>query len=160
MLVLALLGMVMMLAVPAFQSLLQGSLEREINRLTGVVRLLRNEAVLTRRPFRIVFYLKQAKYQVEERTPFGEYVVRQDPKSLRPHRFPESFVLREMVVFGSRFDRLRDQPVPVSINASGFIQPFLLHFSEDGELWTLKVEGFSAEMKLVAGEVGFEDQPN
>ncbi len=160
MLVLALLGLVTVLALPAFQSLLQGTLEKEMTRLTGVVRLVRNEAVLTRKPFRIVFDLEEARYTVEERTSFGTYVVRREPRSLRPHQFPPSIVLRDMVVFGSRFDHLRKEPVPISINQSGFIQPFLLHFTEDGDPWTLRVQGFTGEMELLAGDAEFDEQRN
>jgi len=158
MLVIALLGIIMLLALPAFQSLLQGDLEREMTRLTGVVRMIRNEAVLTRRPFRIVFDLKEGAYAVEQRDSFGRYFQRNEPKSLKPHKLPASIVLRDMKVFGSRFERLREQPVPVAINSSGFIQPFLLHFTEDGKLWTLKVEGFTGDMKLEAGDVDFEEK--
>lgn len=156
MLVLALLGMMMMLAVPALQSLLQNSLDKEVNRLSGVLRMVRNEAVLTRKSFRLLFDLKERRYSVEEKTAFGDFVPRQDPKVLRPHRFPDSFVLTDMVVLGSRFERLRDTPVPVAVNTSGFVQPFLLHFTQDGEPWTLRVKGFTAKISLEAGNVDFD----
>lgn len=157
MLVLALLGMVMMLAVPAFQSLLQDSLDKEINRLTGVLRLIRNEAVLTRKTFRLMFHLKEGRYSIEEKTAFGNFVPRGDPKALMPHQFPASFVLKDIVVLGNRFERRREAPVPVVVNNSGFVQPFLLHFSEDGKPWTLKVRGFTAKITLEAGDVDFDE---
>lgn len=156
MLVLALLGLTMMLAVPAFQSLLQNSLDREINRLSGVLRMVRNEAVLTRKTFRLVFDLKERRYSVEEKTSFGNFVPRQDPKVLRPHQFPDTFVLTDMVVLGNRFERLRDTLIPITINTSGFVHPFLLHFTQDGKPWTLKVKGFTAKITLEAGDVDFD----
>ena len=145
----------MLLVVPAFQSLLQDSLDKEINRLTGVLRLIRNEAVLSRKSFRLMFYLKEGRYVVEEETGFGTYAPRNQPQVLAPHTFPASFVLRELVVTGSRFERRREKPVPIRINSSGFIQPFNLFFSESGDPWTLKVKGFTGKMSLEAGNDAF-----
>lgn len=153
MLVLSVLAMMMFLAVPSFQSLLQDSLDKEVNRLGSVIRLVRNEAILTRKAFRLVVDLKQAAYEVEEADEFGRFVSRADPKLLRPYRLPGSFKLTEMVVFGSRFDRERDRKVPVTINPAGFVDPFSLHFLKDGEPWTLLVKGFSARLSLEKGLV-------
>lgn len=160
MLVLTVLAMMMFLALPAFQSLLQDSLDKEINRLGSVIRLVRNEAILTRKTFRFVVDLKEAAYEVEEAGETGEFVSRVDPKLFRPHRLPESFELTDMVVFGSRFDRARDRKVPVTINPAGFVEPFSLHFLKDGEPWTLLLTGFSARLKLEKGRVDLqrEDQ--
>ncbi len=154
---LALMGLVMMLAVPAFTSLLQDSLDKEINRLTGVLRMVRNEAVLTGKTFRLMFELRERRYFVEEKTRFGTFVAREDHKALRPHQLPESFELKYIEVFGNRFERLRDRPVPVLVNTSGFVQPFLLHFTEDGKPWTLRVKGFTAQISLEAGDVEFDE---
>ncbi len=60
-----LLGLVMFLALPALQNLLEGSLQREVRRLSGVVRLLRNEAVLTNSRFRLMSFLSPLRYKME-----------------------------------------------------------------------------------------------
>ena len=158
MLVLVLLAVVMALAVPAFQNLLGGTVAQEINRLTGVIRLIRNEAVLTRRPCRLMIDLKNGKSTVEEKNVFGKYEERDEPKVLRPHRLPRSMVLKEIVVFGNRFGRQRDRTVAVTVSAFGFVDPFLLHFTQDGEAWTLKVTGLTGRMKLEPGNVEFTDK--
>ncbi|MCH7479310.1 MAG: prepilin-type N-terminal cleavage/methylation domain-containing protein [SAR324 cluster bacterium] len=153
MLVLVLLSLTLFLAVPAFQNLTQGSLQREVRRLTGVVRLIRNEAILTRRPFRLMFDLKARRYYVEELSREGKFVLREQPKELAAHTFPPSFVLRDIVVFGDKIGQQRDRAVAVRVDISGLVDPFLLHFSEDGEEWTLKVLGLTGKMELEKGYV-------
>ncbi len=160
MVVLLLLSLMAFLAVPAFQNLLQGPLDSEIKRLTGVMRLLRNEAVLTRTRFRLVFDLKRARYTVEERTRSGEFSERKEPKVLRPHQLPASFRLKDVVIYGRVRERKRDAVVPITIDASGFIDPFLLHFSEGGKDWTLKVLGFTGRVALEEGYVDYRTLEN
>ncbi len=154
MIVMTLLALVMFLALPAFQNLVQSSLDKEINRLTGVVRLLRNEAILTRKPFRLVFDMKKGNYSVQEKID-GKYELRSDPKILDLHQFPSSFVLNDIVVFGKRYNRMEDHQVPINIDSSGFLDSFLIHFTASGKTWTLKVSGFTAKMALEEGHVEY-----
>ena len=158
MVVLTLLAVAMFIAVPTFQSLLQGSVAKEINRLSGVIRLVRSEAILTRKPFRLMINLKEGQYSVEQRTEFGEFIPRDEPKALRPHKLPGSFKLKDIVIFGNRFERSRENTVPIVVSPSGFIDPFSLHFEEDGKAWTLKVSGFSPRIKLEEGNVEFRQE--
>lgn len=158
MIVLVLLGMVMFLAVPTFQVLLEGGREREINRLSRVVRLVRNQAILTHTGYRLVWDLKQGQYVVEQRTRFGEYVPAEGEKLLAPHTLPAWFVLNDITVMGDEFTRLRETKAPVQIDPSGFIDQFLVHFSDEGEPWTLKVMGFSARMSVEPGHTRFTEK--
>ena len=151
MLVLTLLIIVMSLAVPAFQNLLEDNLEKEVKRLGGVIRLVRNEAILTRTPFRLIVDLKESTYAVEEEDEFGRFLPRDDPKLFRTHTLPDTFELKEMAVYGSRFDRERDKKVPVLINVAGFVDPFSLQFFIDGKPWTIQLTGFAAKVELKEG---------
>lgn len=151
MLVLVLLIAVMSLAIPTFQVLLQDSLEKEVSRLGGVVRLVRNEAILTRRPFRILFDLKKSSYTVEEEDEFGRFLPRDDHKLFRPHTLPDSIELKDLMVYGSRFDRKYDKKVPIMVNVAGFVDPFSLQLFIDGKPWTILLKGFSASIKLKEG---------
>lgn len=157
MVVLVLLATIMFLAIPTFQNLLQNSLTREVNRLSGVVRLIRNQAILNHKVFRLVWDLEKGEYLVEERTAFAEFVELRQPKLLARHQLPSSFVLTEITVMGDKFTRLRQTVAPVHIDSSGFIDQFLVHFTESGKPWTLKVKGFSARISLEEGHVEFSD---
>ena len=158
MLVLTMLAVVMFLAVPTFQTLLQDTVDKEIGRLTGVLHLVRSEAILTRKPFRLMVDLKEGRYWVEQRSPAGGYVTLEEPRALRPHNLPDGFKLKGIVIFGNRFESRRTDKVPVVVNASGFIDPFSLHFAVDGKDWTLKVTGFSPRIKLEEGDVEFRQE--
>lgn len=150
-LVLALLGLLMFLALPAFQSLLEGTTQREISRLTGVIRLLRNEAVLTRKPFRLVIDLRQGEYWAEERTLDGKYVERSDPRLLAKYRLPKAFQVKDLILNGNTRYPLVDRRVDLMLDVSGFMDPFWLRFTVDDVDYTLKVSGFSSDVDLVKG---------
>ncbi len=151
MLVVGLLAIVMLLALPAFQNLLQGTVQREVNRLAGVIRLLRNEAVLTNSRFRLVLELSEGGYRVEERDAFGDYALREHPDELRPHRFAPGLEVQDVLLLGRVLRADREDTVPIVVDASGYVDPFVLHFTEDGEPYTLRVEGFTGRVSLERG---------
>jgi len=152
-LVLGLLAMLMLLAVPTFQNLVQGPLDREVNHLSGLIRLLRNEAVLGNRKFRLVFDLERGGYSVEQEDEFGQYAPREEPRMLRPHEFPSVFMLQDAVVFGATFRPDDKKPVPVHIDPSGTIDPFMIHFKIEDVGYTLKVSGFTGKVEMLNGYV-------
>ena len=158
--VITLLALVMMMSVPAFTSLLQNSVDKELERLRGVVRLMRNEAILKRRPMRLVFDLAENSYSVEERTDFGEFAPRTDHKILRPHSFGQLKLL-DVVVYGNRYEEPKEQDsdgerrhlVPVVVDVSGLVDPFQIHLSDGDQSWTLKVSGLAARITVEEGYV-------
>ena len=158
--VITLLSVVMLMSVPAFTGLLQSSVDKELERLRGVVRLLRNEAILKRREMRLVFDLAENGYLVEERAENGEYYPRTDHKILNPHKL-DPLELREVVVYGSRYEEVLDQDmdgderhrIPVVIDVSGFVDPFQIHLVNGDESWTLKVAGLAAKITVEKGYV-------
>ena len=153
MLVLALLGVVMLIALPAFQNLLQSTLQQEVNRITGVIRLMRNEAVLTNTRYRLMLSLKDNRYFVERQDDLGSYETVKDPKVLSPHRFPADWQSEELLLLGRIFRNDEPDPVPVVVDSSGYVDPFLLHFTQAGENYSLRVSGFTGRVELVNGYV-------
>lgn len=149
--VLVLLVLVAGIGLPAIQSLIQGPVQQETTRLASLIRMLRNEAVLTRTDFHLVIGLKEGSYWVEQRTG-DRFRVQEQPALLRKHRFPVAFTLNDLVVMGNPTP-IVEKPVPLTVDASGFMDPFLLHFTASGEAYTLKVTGFRADMDLLPGYV-------
>ena len=153
MIVMTLLAVIMSFSVPAFQSLLEGTVTKEVNRLTGVVRLVRSEAILTRKTFRLVFDLERHGYAIEEKNPFGKFELKNEPRSIAPHEFDDSIRIRDIMIFGRRLERMDTSQAPVVIDDSGFMDPFLLHLDVDGKPHTLRVAGLKAKMELLDGYV-------
>ena len=153
MVILVLLVVLMFVALPAFQNMIQGRVEEEVKHLSGVIRLLRNEAVLGRKSFRIVFKVEQSLYTVEEKGEDGNYLELDHPAVLKPHRLPDSFVIDRIFMYGKDVSRDRKVPVPVGLDSSGFIDPFLLQFTEGDTAHTLRVTGFMGKADLVEGHV-------
>lgn len=151
MLILALLGAVVFFVLPSFQSLLQGTVDKEVGRLAGVIRLLRNEAVLTRRPYRLVIDLKRQEYFVEERTLDGKYMAVSRPPILARHAFPAAFRIKDLILNGNTRYPLTDRRVDLTLDTSGFMDPFALRFVVDEAKYTLVVSGFTAEVRLKEG---------
>jgi prepilin-type N-terminal cleavage/methylation domain-containing protein len=150
-LVMALAAVLMFVAMPSFQTLLEGPVNQEAVRLAGVVRMLRNEAVLLKRSFRLVIDLPGGGYSVEQQDRSGQFAVRQDPSLLRTHAFPKTFKLTDVVLFGNVAHPLVDRKVRINLDASGFVDPFLLHFTVDGAEHTYRLSGFKGEVQSVPG---------
>ena len=153
MLVLGLLMVVMFLAVPTFQGLLQGSLQEEVNRLSGVIRLLRNEAVLTNTRYRLLLDLEQGRYAVERQDVLGGYETVREPRVLSPHDFPPELAVAELELLGRVYRPDEPEPLPVVVDASGYVDPFLLRFTHEDEEYTLRVSGFTGNVELLEGYV-------
>jgi prepilin-type N-terminal cleavage/methylation domain-containing protein len=150
--VLVLLALMAGISMPVFQSLLIGPVQREATQLASLIRALRNEAVLTRTDFHLVIDPKARTYWVEQRTDQG-FRKKEEPAMLRPHLLPASFVVQDVSVLGTTTSLLDERPIPLTVDASGFVDPFLLHFSADGTDYTFKVSGFRAELDLLVGYV-------
>lgn len=155
MVVMVVLSLIMFMALPAFQSIMASAVEEESNRLASVIRMLRNEAVLNRRNFRLVLNLKEGDYKVEEKQTTGNYTERVDPKELRAHQFPKGFQFSDAKMLGDEFSPDGVAIMPVHIDSSGFIDPFVLHFTDRDTPWTFRVAGFIGKIELLEGT---EDQ--
>ncbi|MFI5399663.1 MAG: prepilin-type N-terminal cleavage/methylation domain-containing protein [SAR324 cluster bacterium] len=151
--VLLLMSLIAGFTVPLFQTLLEGQVQREATRLSQLVRILRNEAVLTQTDFHLVFDLKEQSYWVEARK--GDtYTVRTDAAVLRKHTLPGSFAVTDLVVMGNVHTRqAEERPVPITVDPSGFVDSFLLHFTANGAEYTFKVSGFRTDVDLLNGYV-------
>jgi len=158
--VIALLGMLMMLSVPTFTSLLKSTVDKELDRLTGVVRMVRNESILKRRQMRVVFDLQENSYVVEEQVAGGGYSPRADPKILRNHVLDERLKFVDLYVYGKLYTRptgenrgATENLVPVVIDASGLVDPFYLHLVDGDQVWTVKAAGLTGKISVEEGYV-------
>lgn len=153
MVVLALISVLLLIMIPNFQVLLQSSLEQETGRLTGMIRALRSEAVLKSTRFHLMVDLVDPAYFVEEMKDGGEYVPREDLKILRRHRLPEAFKIRSLELLGASIRPERNlKPVPIQIDAFGYIDPFTLYFSFQKKDFAFRVKGFTGKVDLLSGD--------
>lgn len=153
MVIMVLLALMMFIALPAFQSMVESALDKEVKRLGTVVRMLRNEAILGRHTYRLLLELEQNSYTVEQRGEDGAFSKVSDPPILRAHEFPDDWVIERVLMFGEDVSRERKEPIPVVVDSSGFVDPFLLQFTLGGDPFTLKLTGFTGKMELVKGYV-------
>ena len=150
--VIALIGVLLLVTVPNFQRMLQTSLEAETGRLAGMIRALRNEAVLSGARFRLMVDLREQSYFVEMMGQTGEFI-RSDQEYLRLHNLPESMELRALELMGETIRPERDlKPVPIFIDTSGAIDPFTLYFKYQGADYAFRVRGFTGKVELVSDE--------
>ena len=149
--VMLLLGLTTFMVMPAFQNLLEGRLTREANRLAGVIRLLRNEAVLEGLTFRVMLDMSAGSYWVEQRGAKGDFLIREDVSMLKKHTLPPSVIMERMFMFGEELLPRKDRPVPILVDSSGFVDPFLLFVLDGDEPFTFRVTGFTGKVSLVEG---------
>ncbi|MCH8842881.1 MAG: GspH/FimT family pseudopilin [SAR324 cluster bacterium] len=151
MVVIVILAVVMGLSLPAFFSVLESGRDREINRLSSVLHLLRSEAILGRKQYRLQIDLEAGAYWAEARDDRGRFHPILEPASLRRHILPEFLQLQDIAVYGTTAGRITRQVVPITIDSSGFIDPFLLHFKEGQDEWTFRLTGFTGRVDLIEG---------
>ena len=147
------MGLMAMMALPAFHNMILGTLDKEVNRLSGIIQMMRNEAVLSNLRYRLVIDLEMASYAVEREvreTP-GEYAELTDPSELRPHNLPKGLEIEDFLVLGKRDQRLVEGKVPILIDNSGFVDPFILHFKFAEEEYTLRIRDFTSGLELLEG---------
>ena len=150
-LVIVLMAALMMISVPAFHRLVEGHRAREVNRLVGLIHMLRNDAVLTNTRYRLVFDLPKNGYFVEKEVANGEFDRQESPRELRGHTWPEGLQMETMALFGDETHLERDTVVPVEVDTSGFIDPFRLHLTDGEDRYTLRVEDFTGSLELLEG---------
>ncbi len=150
--VLALLTLSLVMVTPNFFSMLESEREREVSRLIRVMRLARNEAVLTGRRQRMWFDLKQNAYAFEKEVD-GVFEAYQRPRLMRAHQLPESLVIVDLMLVGSGSERIRSRRVPILIDHSGYMDPFMLHMRQGEEFFTIRANGLSGRFDVVPGDV-------
>ena len=150
--VLALIGVLLLIVAPNFQRMLQSPLEAETGRLAGMIRALRNEAVLSGARFRLMMDLREQSYFVEMMSQTGEFI-QTDREYLRRRRLPESMELEALELMGDTIRPERNiKPVPIFIDTSGAIDPFTLHLKYQGEGYAFRVRGFTGKVDLLSDE--------
>lgn len=152
---LMLLVLFMVVALPSFQSFVQHERDKEMNRLTNLVRALRNDAILNGKIFRIAFDLKKKTYHVEEREGPDNYKKANNPKLYTSHTFPPEFALQEAKLLGRTYTPNMQKLVLLEINSSGFVDPFVLWFTYEEEAWILEIVGVTGKIKLRPNSQGF-----
>ncbi len=150
--VLALIGVLLLIVAPNFQRMLQSPLEAETGRLAGMIRALRNEAVLSGARFRLMVDLREQSFFVEMMSTTGEFV-QSNQEYLRRHRLPDSIELEALELMGDTIRPERNiKPVPIFIDTSGAIDPFTLHFKYKDEDYAFRVRGFTGKVDLLSDE--------
>ena len=144
--VMAVLAVMALLVTPSFDALLENAVVRETRRLNGVLRLLRNEAVLRGESYRVVFVLPQSQWRVERITYEGDLEILKRPKYLQPRSLPSGMRLIRMEVLEQQI--LGSDGV-VHIDPSGFSDTFQLWVDYRGDTYLLKSEGFTGSIALV-----------
>ena len=136
---------------PAVFSGAEAGRARETNRLPSGLHLLRREAILGRTQYRLQIDLEAGAYWAEARDDRGRFHPILEPASLRRHILPEFLQLQDIAVYGTTAGRITRQVVPITIDSSGFIDPFLLHFKEGQDEWTFRLTGFTGRVDLIEG---------
>ena len=146
------------MATPRIFQTLEDQAQTQSRRISQVINLLRNEAILGRRTYQIVFSPKEQNYTVFLLPKEGSQVQMKSPNILRPYQFPESFVLRNTFLNQEEAMRAKAllqfttkktaREMVVKIDNSGFVSPFVLMFEEDQTLWNIYSEGILGKVSI------------
>ena len=150
MVVLAVMTLLTVIAIPAFRTVFESQRDRELNRLMAILRQMCTDAVLTRSPLRLEIDLSAQEYRPLRRDNYGRFAPLPEGRPLAPHRLPESIRFVDVVPYGATGSPITLRTATIHIDASGFIDPFLLHVREKRDAWTLRV-GFTCKPELISG---------
>ncbi len=150
--VLALLSITLVMVMPALNGAFQSEREREILRISRLIRMIRNESVLTSRRHRILFDLPNNTYSVEWEDADGGFLTFDQPKNLRPHQIPKSLRMIEVLPGGQGARPIRDRPVYIMIDSSGFIDPFTLLLREGKAVHAIRVATLMGRIDRASGD--------
>lgn len=149
---LVVLTVLTVVAIPAFRSVFEKERDRELNRFMAVLRQMCTDSVLKRAPLRLEIDLSAQEYRPLRRDAYGHYAPVAEGQPLAPRRLPESIRFIDLVPYGATGSPITSHIATVNIDASGFIDPFVLHVQENREPWTVRV-GFTCKPELVSGHV-------
>ncbi len=145
-------------ATPRIFQTLEDQAQTQSRRISQVINLLRNEAILGRQHYQIIFSPKEQNYTVFVLPKEGDKEQVNSPNILRPYSFPESFVLRNTFLNQQeairakallQFTTEKDaKEMVVKIDNSGFVSPFVLMFEEDETLWNIYSEGILGKVAI------------
>ena len=142
--VIALIGIVLLLAVPAMRyALLNDNLQITINRLTSTARTLRSDAVREQ-----VDYV--LRFNIDERT-FWTYTADMTPEK-RAEKRQAAFVIPDGVKIVSISypweQKHIDGEISVTFYKSGVVQPAIIYLAQDERQATLIFEPFLSRIRI------------
>jgi len=123
--------------VPQFSALFTPDHEAVFQSLVRSLKILRNDAVLKNRSYRLVLDEKSRTIQFEQPNDKDEYEPIESDRGLRPIPIPDSLEVLEAThadfdCESSTFGTSSMERLEVKIDSSGFVQPFALTFAEQG----------------------------
>ena len=144
----------MSITAPQFFSFFSKSHEIEYKHLKGVIKILRNDAVLKSTSYCLFFDINKQQMMVSEENTKGECSDEflKEPKALRKHIFHEDLILQEARHAGSNYllPGTSTDLLEVNINSSGFVTPFFLLFSstDSSAKWKIESKGIMGKLLL------------
>ncbi len=162
MVVVFLIAAVATMAAPQFFAALEKPSQAELRHLVRVIKLLRNESILGRNVYYIVFDIEEQTYSIELERKEGGRIELDTPQVLRPHTFPEEVQMEEVSLTlddnSGGFSRSSIlgtgelSPVEVRIDSSGFVTPFVMYLLEENQTWVIRTTSIMGHLKLEEGE--------
>jgi len=149
--VLLLLALVLSLVVPRFRDPSRAELHSHVRRLAATFRLLRSEAVLNGRIYRLNYDLERNVYWYSVEAVPGHTGESMEPSGAlaRPVRLPRTVAFSDVVLLGAgKLDRgfayTRFYP-------DGFVDPTIVHMDNGRDAFTLEVWPLTGHVTIYEG---------
>ncbi|MBF0277621.1 MAG: prepilin-type N-terminal cleavage/methylation domain-containing protein [SAR324 cluster bacterium] len=162
MMVMFLFGLIMSFAVPQFFTAFEKTTDAELRNLTRVINLLRNESIMGKSRYYVIFSPEEQGYHVELQRKEGGQIKVDNPKILRPHTFPENFHLETVSLTQRDASNLTKfslsgivsrKPVVITVDSSGFVTPFTLYFTFNEKTWLIQTRNIMGQLELKEEDV-------
>ncbi len=150
-LVLLILALVLSLVVPHFRDPSRAELHSHVRRLATAFRLLRSEAVLNGRIYRLNYDLERNVYWYNAEAVPGQAEAAAEPSGLlaRPVRLPRTVVFSDVVLLGA--GKLDRGLAYTRFYPDGFVDPTIVHMDNGREAFTLAVWPLTGHVTIYEG---------
>lgn len=146
--VVLLVSLFTLLAVPLFSGPADGALASSARRISGTVKQLYNEAVLTGREHRLVFYLERGTYAARFRDASGE--LKPLPGLAEEIRLRDGVSFADVTVAG--IGQSSQGEIVTVISPAGWLPETVIHLSGgDARRLTLRVLSFTGTTEVYEG---------
>ncbi len=152
--VVILIGLMMTLTIPRFQSaMLTDDLKSTTRRMVGMIRTLRNEAIRKQKIHNLHLDLESNRFWIDstDMTEEERVLAREKASS-----FPRG--VRVLDVWFSGEGKKMVGETGIRFNKRGYVQPSAIHLgSEDGRIYTLVLSPFLGRVKILENYIDFEE---
>lgn len=162
--ILILLGIILSFALPKLEKLGEAKLRTATRKLAGTIETLFDEAVLKKKPYKILFDLNKKKYSIisykenNTQTENDEFQQLEEEDLLREVYFADGIYIKD--IFTPMDGLASDGYAAIQFYPDGYVERSIIHISDGRKDYTLLTVPLTGKVKVFKGyvEISFYEE--